>query len=68
MIPLGEYRHFKGGLYRVLHNATHTETDQPMVVYVDVFTNQIYVRPTSMFADLIISNEEIVPRFLWVGN
>ena len=29
----GRYRHFKGGEYRVLCTARHSETQAPMVVY-----------------------------------
>ena len=29
----GRWRHFKGGEYRVLGTARHSETREPMVVY-----------------------------------
>ena len=29
----GRYRHFKGGEYEVLGVASHSETQEPMVVY-----------------------------------
>ncbi|MDT7922998.1 MAG: DUF1653 domain-containing protein [Thermus sp.] len=29
----GIYRHYKGGLYRVLFLARHSETEEAMVVY-----------------------------------
>ena len=32
-IKPGRYRHFKGGEYEVLGLATHSETEEPMVVY-----------------------------------
>ena len=29
----GTYKHFKGRFYKGLHLATHSETEEPMVVY-----------------------------------
>jgi len=47
------YRHFKGGLYRVLGFAIHTETLETMVIYCDVETNAIWVRPIKMFCEKV---------------
>lgn len=47
------YRHFKGGLYRVLGFAIHTETLETMVIYGDVETNAIWVRPIAMFCEKV---------------
>lgn len=59
-VPLGYYpreekypthRHKKGGLYTVLHaEALHSETKEPMVVYVGT-DGQVWVRPKAMFED-----------------
>ena len=32
-IPAGTYRHYKGTLYEVIGEATHSETEEPLVVY-----------------------------------
>lgn len=45
------YRHFKGGLYRSIGIAKHSETLEDMVVYQSLKDNQIWVRPYNMFFD-----------------
>lgn len=48
----GIYRHFKGNLYKVLHIAKHSETEQSMVVYQKLYgEHDIWVRPLDMFLD-----------------
>jgi hypothetical protein len=47
------YKHYKGGLYRLLSEATHTETGENLVVYMSVETGLIWVRPVEMFYELI---------------
>ena len=45
------YRHFKGKLYHVIAIATHTETEEPMVVYRALYgDHRVFVRPYEMFA------------------
>jgi len=41
----GVYRHYKGGLYRVLFIARQHDTRDPMVVYVSMEHASINVRP-----------------------
>ena len=33
VVPGARYKHFKGGIYRVQVIATHTETNEKLVVY-----------------------------------
>lgn len=47
------YRHYKGGLYRVIGDAVHTETEEELVVYMSVETGLIWVRPSEMFYEMI---------------
>lgn len=48
------YRHFKGNLYKVIGIATHTETEEKMVVYQAQYGEySLFVRPYQMFAERI---------------
>lgn len=43
--PGGIYRHYKGGLYQVLHLSTHTETNEILVNYKSLHFGSFYSRP-----------------------
>ena len=46
----GIYKHFKGDYYIVEDVATHSETDEKMVVYRQLYKGgDLYVRPLDMF-------------------
>ncbi|MEY8230240.1 DUF1653 domain-containing protein [Oscillospiraceae bacterium 50-16] len=48
------YRHFRGNLYKVIGIATHTETEEKMVVYQAQYGKfGLFVRPYHMFAEEI---------------
>lgn len=50
LIIHGIYRHFKGKLYIVEGVATHSETQEQLVVYRQAYGGrQLYVRPLEMF-------------------
>ena len=44
-----KYRHFKGTIVEILEIAKDSETLEDMVVYKHTDTNEIWVRPLSMF-------------------
>lgn len=63
-IPAGRYRHYKGGLYEVLYVATHSETEEPMVVYRPLYGERGYwVRPLAMFTETVTVEGLEQPRF-----
>ena len=60
----GLYRHYKGGLYRVICLAHHSETLEDMVVYepVDGQTG-CWVRPASMWNEDVVVDGVVKKRF-----
>lgn len=68
MIREGVYRHYKGNKYRVLFTATHSETEEEMVVYQCLYGNyDFWVRPLSMFEEDIELGGKRVKRFEYIG-
>jgi len=47
------YKHFKGNLYKVIGFAKHSETMEDMVVYESLRNNTLWVRPMSMWSEVI---------------
>ena len=63
-IKLGKYRHFKGGEYRLLGIAKHSETLEPMVVYEALYDNSsLWVRPAAMWTEHVERDGYCGPRF-----
>lgn len=46
-LTIATHRHYKGGLYRVYYEATHSETQETVVVYAHLWPHEykIWVRP-----------------------
>jgi hypothetical protein len=64
----GRYRHYKGGEYAVYGMATHSETEEPLVVYRPLYGDRaLWVRPLSMFQESVEQQGETVPRFEFMG-
>jgi len=64
----GTYRHYKGGIYDVIHLACHTETLEWYVVYqsherMEKDLPSIWIRPYVMFIEEVEVNGEKKPRF-----
>ena len=63
-IEPGKYRHFKGGEYEVIANVTHSETEEPMVVYRALYgEGKLWVRPAAMWNEIVTFEGKHVPRF-----
>lgn len=68
IIP-GHYRHFKGGEYRVLHTARHSETMEEMVVYRALYgEGGVWVRPAAMWNETVEHEGQQVLRFVRIGD
>ena len=64
MVEKGLYRHFKGGVYRVIDIATHTETEEPMVIYrSENQPERLWARPLSMWEETVIRDGQQYKRF-----
>lgn len=50
-LKIATHKHYKGGLYKVIGTAKHTETNEQVVVYEHVYPHEsaIFVRPAEMF-------------------
>lgn len=69
MIKPGKYRHFKGNEYEVLCTATHSETEEPMVVYRALYGERgIWVRPAAMWEETVVRDGKTFQRFTYIGE
>ena len=67
-IPLGHYRHYKGGDYEVLGVARHSETLEPLVLYRPLYNaTGMWVRPFAMFLEVAEFEGKAQARFAFVS-
>ena len=61
----GKYRHFKGRNYEVVGVAKHSETEELMVVYRQLYGERgLWVRPKDMFLETVVGADgKEVQRF-----
>ena len=65
----GRYRHFKGREYEVLFTARHSETEELMVVYRQLYGEHgLWVRPASMWNETVERDGQVYKRFTYVGE
>ena len=68
-IKLGIYRHYKGNEYEVIAIAHHSETLEDMVVYKALYgEGDLWVRPASMWNDIVIKDGKKVLRFEYING
>lgn len=69
LIRPGRYRHYKGNEYEVIDIARHSESEEEMVVYRKLYgDHSLWVRPLGMFAENVIVDGRLLPRFEWIGE
>ncbi len=67
IIRAGTYKHYKGGLYKVIGIAKHSETKEKMVVYRSIDDeHDLWVRPFEMFKEEVMVDGKKVPRFTYI--
>lgn len=57
------YKHYKGSVYQIIYLGLHTETLEEMVVYKAVDKDQVWVRPLTMWNDIVEVQGQKVLRF-----
>lgn len=68
-IKLGKYRHFKGNEYEVIAVAKHSETLEELVVYRALYGDgDIWIRPVSMWNEVVEYNGKTLRRFEYLGK
>jgi len=66
-LKMGKYKHYKGNLYQVEGIATHSETEEKMVVYRPLYgEGGLWVRPLSMFIEQVEVEGKSQARFAYV--
>ncbi|WP_252118124.1 DUF1653 domain-containing protein, partial [Bacillus subtilis] len=56
------FKHYKGGLYKVIGEVIHTETEEKLVTYEDM-DGILWARPKEMFFEKIVVDGKEVNRF-----
>jgi hypothetical protein len=57
------YRHYKGNNYYVFGLATHTETNELMVIYQALYSHHaMFIRPYKMFIEEVTQDQKNITR------
>jgi len=68
-LKLGTYRHFKGGKYKVLGVARHSETLEKLIIYQSQDRQKkLWARPHDNFLEKVKVGNKTVPRFKFIDT
>ncbi len=68
-LEIGEiYEHYKGTKVKVLGECFHSETQEPMVIYIHLEDGVTWVRPKGMFLENVIVDGKEVERFKMIDS
>ncbi len=68
-LQAGKYRHYKGNEYEVIGIASHSESEESLVVYRPLYgEGKLWVRPLDMFTELVNVEGKQIPRFKYLGE
>ncbi|MBJ3805114.1 DUF1653 domain-containing protein [Bacillus subtilis] len=56
------FKHYKGGIYKVIGEAIHTETEEKLVTYED-HDGVLWARPKDMFLGKVVVDGKEIKRF-----
>jgi len=57
------YKHYKGTKVKVLGECLHSETEEPMVIYIHLEDGSNWARPKGMFLENVMVNGVEMERF-----
>ncbi len=68
-IKKGKYRHYKGNFYEVIDTVRHSETEERLVLYRQLYGDfSLWVRPYELFLEKVEKDGKSVSRFAFVNN
>jgi hypothetical protein len=68
-VKTGLYEHYKGNKYQVIEVATHSETEEKLVVYRPMYGDMaLWVRPLAMFVESVEIDGKAMPRFKFLQS
>lgn len=57
------YKHYKGTKVKVIGEGFHSETEEPMIIYIHLEDGSTWIRPKAMFLENVIVDGVEVERF-----
>lgn len=68
-IKKGKYQHYKGNFYEVMDIVRHSETEETLVLYRQLYGDHaLWVRPYELFFEDVVKDGKRFPRFAFVDN